>query len=351
MTIIVNKGGVNIYTGNGDMVINITDSVPPPPPPPSGDLAVGSNGGIMWSVNIHYARNVAGTPGDVVMSTAASLGFRSTRTDLYTIADQSFLTAALASAAKVKIKVLPILMGQINFADYADETSAYNAGKAHGSSYGTAFKGRVGVWELFNELNGPIGYNGNGSLASDYNQTNLAKTRGLARGLMEGLRAADPACKIAFGSNSAIEAWGWLDGLWSAGIRWDITSTHYYSNMGNNVITELALHQGVTDLLAQNLIKYPGTVNWITEFNYWGPDNTNSDAQTAAYLTRTMAQYDAMAKNANKRLEAVYIYQLLEEPGTDNGRHLGLMNNAGTATQASNAVKTYLAAHPSVVYR
>ena len=360
------KGGVEVTNPDTSVIINLAADpvvvppvVPPVDPPvtPPGELAVGSNGGIMWGVNGHPIQG--GTPYTATgmsiptqLALVNSLGLKSYRMDLYdaSTANQSVLRSVINAAKPFGIKVLPILMGEFDINSYANETAGYNAGRAMGTTYGTNFKGEVGVWELFNEVEGHIGaVSGQGSLISNYNAANVAKLRGLMRGLIDELKGADPACKVATGSNGGAAAWGLRDGLWASGVRWDITSEHFYSNAGRDDITALPLLPGLTNSLARNRDMYPGTSQWITEFNYYGAANTNSDTQAAAYLTKTMAQYDAFAKTY--RLEGVHIYELLKQTAPDGGRLFGIMSGTGAANPPSNAVKAYLAQHPSVVYR
>ena len=67
------------------------------------------------------------------------------------------------------------------------------------------------------------------------------------------------------------------------------------------------------------------------------------------YLTTTMAQYNGFAKNYD--LEAVDIYELMDEPQIGTGREAGYgLTTSGTNNAAGNLVGAYLAAHPSVVY-
>jgi hypothetical protein len=333
--------------GDGWKQMGLPDSYDFPVPPPVPVLpAVGSNAGIMWGVNVHCGRGGAyANLGNAGLKTLTdSIGFKSVRTDLYTASsnDQGILTAALASG----LKVLPIVMADMpgnNPDSYADETAAYNAGHAMGLTYGTNFRGQVSVWEVGNEWQDKIGYTEPGSTAAAFNQGKLIKVRGVARGLIEGLKAGDPACKVAFGSNSEIAAWGWLDFLWAGGVRWDITSLHYYTTNGDAGfnITNLPLPNGVTNLPALMHSKF-GVPNWITESNWW--PNGADQATKAAYISNAMPWYDSIAK-ANW-IEGMFWYELLEE-----GDAFGVCSGTGTLLAEGTAVKNYLTAHPSVVYR
>lgn len=321
----------------------------------SGNPVIGSNAGIMWGANIHSGRGgVYNTLGNTAtMALAASVGLKIVRTDLYDASSgsQAILTAALAAAATANIKVCPILMADIDTGQldgYADETAAYNAGHAQGLTYGTNFQGQVSIWEVGNEWNGKFGgFTNFGANASDYNGGYLIKVRGLARGFIEGLKSGDPACKVSFGSNSALSCWGWTDALYAAGVRWDITSVHFYANNGTDDIQNLFLGPGTTDLLPLMRTKY-GVPSWLTEFNYW-PGNA-AESTKATYLTSIMPVYAGIA--LTKFLEAVIFYELLDE-GTDGGAEnsFGIASGPGVLQASGTAIQTYLAAHPSVQYR
>jgi hypothetical protein len=309
----------------------------------------------MWGTNGHPIQG--GTPYTAMsvptqLGLVNSLGLKSYRIDLYDASanSQAVLRSVVNAAKPLGLKVCPILLADVNLDTYSDETAAYNAGKSMGQTYATNFKDWVHVWELGNEWGGktvPCG--GQGTYPSDYDTVKYNKCRGLLKGLIDGIKAADPMAKCAQGSNGGAAMWGLSDRLWADGVRWDITSEHFYSNMGNNDITALPLVPGMTDKLALNRDHYPGTSQWITEFNYFGPAQTNSDTQAAAYLTRTMPQYDGFAKTY--RLEGVHIYELLKQAAPDDGRLFGIMSGTGQPNPPSDAVKAYLATHPSVVYR
>jgi hypothetical protein len=309
----------------------------------------------MWGINGHPVQG--GTP-YTAMSVPAqlalvnSLGLKSYRIDLYdaSTASQAVLRATVDAAKPLGIKVCPILLADIDINSFADETAAYNAGKAMGQTYAANFKDWVKVWEIGNEWGGKVvPFTGQGTYPADYDTGSYNKCRGLTKGLSDGIKAADPAARCAQGSNGGAASWGLNDRLWADGVRWDITCEHFYSNMGNNDITALPLLPGLTNKLALNRDHYPGTSQWITEFNYFGPANTNSDVQAAAYLARTMAQYDSLAKTY--RVEGVHIYELLKQAAPDGGRLFGIMSGTGQPNPPSDAVKAYLAAHPSVVYQ
>ncbi len=334
--------------------------------PAGSGLDVGSNSGVMWGVNGHPMQG-----GTIYMDPSMSpatqlalvntLGLKSYRIDFEGIPNAMTVLRTVVDAAKaLNIKVFPILMADINTSmldGYADETAAYNAGKAFSQPFAAAFSDWVKVWELGNEWNGKIGpVSGQGTFASDYNTGYYVKCRGLTKGLIDGIKAGDPTAKCAFGSTDGAAAWGLNDRLWADGVRWDITCEHFYSWNGINDIRSLGLLTGLTDKLALNRDHYKDALGsrpqWMTEFNYYVSTDTIADKNAMGnYLATTMAQYDSFATQYG--LEAVHIYEMLDEPYLASQREgsWGLCSTNGALNAAGTSVKNYLASHPSVVYK
>jgi hypothetical protein len=323
---------------------------PGPGPDPGGKLAIGSNGGIMWGTNIHPIQGgtaYASIPIDVLFQMGQDLGLKRLRLDLYDASDasQSMLASALAEAGVRPVQVLPIIIP--NFAGYASEQAAYDDCKRLMQTYASNFK-QVLVWELGNEFELASKIKGQGSYITDYDQTKYCKARGCYRGMIAGMKDGNSSALSCI-DTSGHGHFGWTDQLWKEDVKWDITGEHFYSERGNVSIRELYLEVGKTDKLALMKKNYGGRPIWITEFNYWFAEDQACDKDAMAqYLTKTMAEYDSWAKEFN--IEAVDLYELLDQPHIE-GREgdFGLYtDNAPNA--AGNAVKQYLAAHPSVVY-
>jgi hypothetical protein len=320
-----------------------------PPQPVTEAPKIGSNSGIMWGTNMHPIQGgtaYASIPIDVLFQMAQDLGLRRLRLDLYDASDQSqsILASALAESAVRGVKVLPIIIP--NFQGYANEEAAYRDCKPLMQTYASNFK-QVAVWELGNEFELASQIKGQGSHISDYDQAKYQKARGAYRGMIEGMKAGNPNARSCI-DTSGHGHFGWTDELWADGVHWDITGEHFYSERGTVDIRELHLECGLTDKLKLMKENY-GKPIWITEFNYWYADNQPPDKDAMAqYLTKTMAEYDGWAKEFN--IEAVDLYELLDQPHIE-GREgdFGLYTD-NQPNAAGEAVKAYLAAHPSVIY-
>jgi hypothetical protein len=315
-----------------------------PPTPVPGDLVVGANAGIMWGINGHP---VQGGPYTAIspaaqMSAVAKAGFRSYRMDLYEAGAasmnilQTYVNAGKAAGVKILPVVIPDPIG------YASEQAAYQVGFYLANAYVAKFKNDIHIWEWGNEYEGKVGYRDQGSTIDLYNQANYVQARGLVRGMLDGMRVADPTAKGIVDSSGGC-GWGFLDGLWRDGVRWDITGEHWYSGAGP--ITNVPCMVGVVNKF-ELLQRSFGVPIWITEFNYNQGSNKTSMGN---WLVARLQEWSGLAKQYG--IEAGHIYELYDQPIAGMEGAYGLWNGSGVINAAGTAVSNYLAQHPSVVYR
>jgi hypothetical protein len=332
-------------------ILTALEASNPVPPNPDTPQEIGSNSGIMWGTNIHPIQGgspYASMPIDVQFQLAQDLGLRRIRFDLYDASQQSqtMLASVMAEGNVRNVEVLPIIIP--NFKNYLHEQAAYNDCVTLMREYADNFP-QVMVWELGNEFELASQISGQGSFISDYNYDLYTKARGCYRGMIDGMKGVNPRMLSCI-DTSGHGHWGWTDELWKDGVKWDITGEHFYSENGAVDIRHLYLEVGETDKLAL-LKEHYGKPIWMTEFNYWYPDNETQFDKTpmAQYLSKTMAQYDGFARDYG--LEAVDIYEELDQPQI-HGREgkFGLYTN-NQPNAAGEAVKSYLATHPSKIYK
>jgi hypothetical protein len=298
----------------------------------------------MWGVNVHDAGGpFSSIPVDQQMATIAATGLKNVRLDLYTTGDISILQTYDTAAEAHGLKMLPILIPAPTTEPNA--TEAYNDGFALAQAFASKFPDIVD-WELGNEFDGEIDQTGDGSNISQYNSSQFALVEASIKGMLDGIHSANPNSK-GMVSTSGTCHYGFTDGLWADGIRWDITGEHWYSASGD--ITNMVgwCDSGPINK-AEILHSHYGRPIWITEFNENG-DPANK-AGMAEWLTDIMTQWNSIAKTYD--IESAQIYELYDDPTApgDIESGFGIYNSTGGDTAASLAVKQFLAAHPSAVY-
>lgn len=178
------------------------------------------------------------------------------------------------------------------------------------------YRGQFPVWELGNELEnfaiieacemrddgtqypcewGPAG----GMDALDYYGPRWVKVSAALSGLLDGAREGDPDAKYAIGT----AGWGHLgafERFVEDGLEWDITIWHDYEQVRESFLEVLAGY---------------GKPIWITEFNAGG-GGFETEEDNARMLTERIAYYRSM--RTKYRVEAAFIYELLDEPYWDD---------------------------------
>ncbi|MEM5517923.1 hypothetical protein WNY37_13275 [Henriciella sp. AS95] len=178
------------------------------------------------------------------------------------------------------------------------------------------YRGQFPVWELGNELEshaiiqpcemrddgtqypcewGPAG----GVEPEDYYGPRWDQVSFALRGLLDGAKAGDPHARRAIGT----AGWGHLGAFerWkSDGLDWEITVWHDYETVRESYLEVLASF---------------GKPIWITEFNAGG-GGFETEEDNARMLTERIAFYRSMREKY--RVEAAFIYELLDEPYWDD---------------------------------
>jgi hypothetical protein len=278
---------------------------PPPPPPPvaADDLVWGANGhpftahpGISWERQLDLVKQLGATQYRV------NLGGTTTTADLQRLVD-------LANARGIQI--VPVLSPPVPI---ETETAEVIRSRSYdyARQFAAAFKGRMPVWELGNELevyaiilpcemqdNG-VQYScsygpGTGVGPLEYFGPRWAKVSAAFKGLSEGVMAADPGALKAMGT----AGWGHtgaFDRMKADGIQWDISVWHDYDGDNTWAMEKLATF---------------GKPIWITEFNHPG-GSTNGEAAQADGVQQRIAKYRGFRERF--KVQAAHVYELLDEP-------------------------------------
>jgi len=189
------------------------------------------------------------------------------------------------------------------------------------------------TWEAGNEMEFlAIRPGTTGESPGDYDTGRYNVVRSAISGMIDGINSADPNAQVAVGIAGI--HFGFLERLAADGVRWDITSEHYFAYPG---ATDTAM--GADQLFAR-LADF-GRPIVMTEFNqqqgsYWVPSE-----QTATLLTM-MDAIEALAPKYN--IIGAYVYELLDQTQlTGEQAHYGLANGDGALTAGGRAVQNHLA--------
>lgn len=286
------------------LVLTILPAAASATPPPSRAQPT-------WGVNGHPLTAYPGVSFDEQLELVRSLGLTSYRVN---ISDASRLHAliGMAHAARAKgVDLLPVITPALDLAATSAE-ELYRRSYELAVALVTPLKHLVRVWELGNELEnfailkacemredgsrydcawGPAG--GVGVL--DYHPGRWKKVSAVLKGLSDGVVSVDPTIRKAIGT----AGWGHLgafERMRRDGIAWDISVWHIY---------------GEDPEWALKTLSGFGRPIWITELNH-PHGSTESEQAQADGLQRMMKRLQALS--ATYRIEAVHIYELLDEP-------------------------------------
>ncbi len=266
---------------------------------------------LIWGVNGHPLTAYPGIDVDDQIALACALGFRSYRVNLR---PDSFIWQLERLIELGRPRGVEPLAFMPRIGDLENDPVEALYEQCFEFARGTAshFRGEVPVWELENELEafallqpcetfddgtpypcewGPA----TGLGARDYHGQRWARVSAVLKGLSDGCGEGDPQARRAIGT----AGWGRVgafDRMVEDGIGWEISVWHDYETISRRFLDRLAGH---------------GRPIWITEFNAGGGGEA-SEAENARMLVERMNYYRRFRKS--HRLEAVHIYQLLDEP-------------------------------------
>lgn len=294
-----------------------TAGPPTPPPSPAPPVAspalppAAAPADLIWGVNGHPFTAHPGISWEQQLDLVKQLGARQYRVNLGGATTPADLQRLVTLAEARGLQILPIISPPVSL-----ETETAEVIRARSFDYAkqfaAAFKGRMPVWELGNELEvyaiiqpcemqdngvqypcawGPAG--GVGPL--EYYGPRWVKVSAALKGLSEGVSAADPGALKAMGT----AGWGHtgaFDRMKADGIAWDISVWHDYDKDNAWAMEKLAAF---------------GKPIWITEFNH-PLGSTDGEAAQAAGLQERIVRYRSYRERYN--VQAAHVYELLDEP-------------------------------------
>lgn len=252
-----------------------------------------------------------------------------------------------AYAAPVHIAVYPVaLVGAA-----ADEDSAYAKGYSFGVEMG-GLKNYVPYYELPNEYASySINGGADGNLPAHYNAALYKVSRGIFRGVIDGVKSVDPTARFI----GPAETWlhtGFSDMLWNGTspdnssantalqVRWDITTWHWYSNMGN-----IEAAGGPSMNVLQTLKDNYGKPIRINEYGCYA-SSFSDEVAIATYLTgaNLMGKWDS--KRATYNITGCDNYELFDDgSGGDEGNFGIVQSDAFVNKTRYSAFAAYIVAH------
>lgn len=266
----------------------------------------------------------------------------------YTFGDLNrFKNFISAYAAPAHIAVYPVLL----YSHTADESSGYAVGYSIGVEV-AGLKGYVPMYEIANEYDGYAISGGDGDVPSNYDDARYKISRGLIRGVVDGIRSIDQTTKIA-GPGGTWLHYGFSGMLWngtspsSSGsadaskiVRWDITTWHWYDNMGNIESAGSGSKNALSALAAYGV---------PLRMNEWGcyASSFSDEAAIATYLTGANLMQKWDTKRSAYGIVGADIYELFDDGmAGDEGQFGVVASDATTPKGRWSAVAAYIAAHP-----
>lgn len=266
------------------------------------------------------------------------LGMRTYRNDVWDARGACHLAALCDVLDGSGMVVLPCLTPSLPSS--GSERAAYDIGFSLGRGCASILKGRVPVYECGNELETQI-VHGDGDTPQNYDRRRWPAYRGLLRGMVEGVRHADPGAKVGlhagwlhFGALSLLWHGHSPEGLRGEPLRWDVTMYHWYSDMGD--IRDI---KGI-DVL-DTLRNAFGQPVCITEFGF-RPDG--HEAHQANYMAnKAFSQFLDVRQRYD--IHSAILYELFDM-AADN--YYGLLDESGRRKKpAYHALKRFIAEHPA----
>lgn len=133
---------------------------------------------------------------------------------------------------------------------------------------------------------------------SNYDPVKLRKCIEMQRGIVQGVHQGDPMAKVIIQGTP-----GYMDSVWRAGVKWDISGIHAYEDPLN-----LAPWGNEFQYCKEH---FDGKPIWMTEFGGWGDKMT--PPELAHWLISNLNQWKSFTTTYN--LERVFIYELFNQDG------------------------------------
>lgn len=209
---------------------------------------------------------------------------------------------------KNAITVLPVLIFNRNIYNYNNSDEAYRKGLVYGMNFAKRYKNYFDYYEVGNEegINVIVGPHVDGDIINHYDPAKPKKVMPYFKGVCEAIKKADPNAKIII--NEGWVHYGFFDLLKMYKVKYDIIGYHAYSDMGD--VNRARKNFGnVLDTLNRKF----GKRIWVTEFNVRNGSSLKDDSAQRSWFIRNLK-----TMHSSKFVDAVFIYELLDQPAFDN---------------------------------
>lgn len=343
-------GGMVYHCGTGSQWYVVLNDTWRPCTDPR--IALAAPAGLMYGVNGHYDTQLSpATIADRMSGLGASVFRVNTGGDASTIGAAANIAAYLAGAG---LHTFPVIDAGLRDASgalaYGNESDAYYGARAIGTQVAQACAPYgVTMYECGNELTRdpyiilPDHQADAGTKAIDFNNTNWPIMRGFMKGLIDGVKTAQPSALV--GINFCKSDIGAADALWDGlqpdgtggypQIRWDLTTWHNYEGDGDifHIGTDGA---GPSFNLPIYVKARYGKPFLLTE---WNSDPNQGTTHRASYIQSQLAEFQP-ARTTEAFLSSM-LYEL------DGGTQWGLTQSDGTPLNPPyTAYQSFTSTHP-----
>lgn len=299
-----------------------------------------------WGMNGHFWGGTAYSKDSQTVAKLVAAGCNTYRVG-YAFGDLTrFKNFISAYAAPSHIAVYPVAL----ISAAADESAAYALGYSLGVEM-AGLAGMVPMYELPNEYASySLNSGADGNLTSHYNAALFKVSRGLFRGVLAGIRSIDATTPIAGPTDTWLHT-GFGNMLWNGTspdiasantalqVRWDLTTWHWYDNMGNiesaggpnmNVLSALAAY---------------GVPIRLNEYGCYFSSYSSEAAVSTALVNNLMVKWDT--KRATYNITGCDSYELYDDGRAgDEGQFGVVLSDASTnKTTRFSSVAAYILAH------
>ncbi|PRE90316.1 hypothetical protein [Burkholderia gladioli] len=267
------------------------------------------------------------------------IGCTVARIDCYGLEDDARLVLEHARAAAAKgILVVPCFAYNQPFAE-----SNYESGVYCGKLPAGILRDHCPIYEVTNEISVYCNGVGPGTDPARYDPARYVECRELIRGLIDGIREAQPDARIIIGGGittlTAFNAmlWHGTEPNGSSGhpvVRWDYTGWHWYTSSGR---IDAAYDGTGTPYNVIEALAAFGVPIWITELGFV-PDNSDFERQSA-YVSAALAEYHEH-RQAYGVIGACW-YALYDDGSGDFGLSRAEDDAASAAAPSKTEAKAY----------
>ena len=271
-----------------------------------------------WGVVLRDGGPYADLPVAAQVAAVKELGAGWVRVDAE---DPAFVRRVVDAARAAGVRALPVLKPAVDVNGSSAPAAVYRACRDRGKAWGEALAGKVEFYEIGGKLDEAcVRPRASGLEARDYDPAAYAACREAVRGIADGLREGDPACKRVV--NGGWTRTGFVQKLLDDRVAFESISWRWDSAWGD--ITAAGARRVNVASRLSGLGKGPA---WVTELVVSGRPTPEGEQARAGSVRRA-----AEALYLQPEVRGVFLSDLLESAqGTGL---VGVLNQGGTSAIA-----------------